>query len=137
MEDPPYYSFEKAFRWNDKFVYNGNCAAITKDCNSSGVADIATDTYNLVLHSPKQVTLHLKFLYSDKILTSHEASFQKMGGNQAGWVWQPRLNGKNVRIRGTRKERSLEASITNASKNEQEFTAAWAMIPMPPSKLRG
>ena len=61
MEDAPHYSFEKAFRWNDKFVYKDNfvgtaySSSMDDDYSSSDGADIATETYKLVLHSPKQV----------------------------------------------------------------------------------
>ena len=63
-EYPPHYSFEKAFRWNNKFVYKGNFVSSMYnnivDEKNSGVydEDIATDTYKLVLHNPIQVTLH-------------------------------------------------------------------------------
>ena len=44
---------------------------------------------------------------------SDEASFQKTGGNQAGWVWHPHQNIKRVLIRHIGKGRSLAALTRN------------------------
>ena len=74
MDDPPSFNYTKAFRWNDKFVYQNNCVGTEYRCrmgenfSSSNGTDIATDTQKLILHSPKQVHRYLYIICIDKAI---------------------------------------------------------------------
>ena len=62
-EYPPYRSFHKALRWNSKFFYaNNSVKAMYNNILVHGgqdvfQADIATDTYKLVLGDSKTVRI--------------------------------------------------------------------------------